>query len=226
MAGSLIQHSSNHKLLLLMLSLLAVLLIHPFVNNHIVGRLAVDIAYTCVLLSVIYVFYKRVVLTLFIVILAIPLVAGQWFLFFEQNELIRLVSFSFGSLFFIFLSAVLIKKILEALLVTFDTIYGSISVYLMFGLGFAFMFGIADYFYTDSLQMADGRSITHDTNYLHTLIYFSFTSLTTLGFGDINPVAPVSRTLSYLEAIVGQVYLMVLVARLVGLHIAHTHRKD
>jgi hypothetical protein len=58
---------------------------------------------------------------------------------------------------------------------------------------------------------------------LNEFTYYSFVTLTTLGFGDITPVAPVARTLSYLEAVLGQMYLTVLVAALVGMHIANRH---
>jgi hypothetical protein len=51
-------------------------------------------------------------------------------------------------------------------------------------------------------------------------MYFSFATLTTLGYGDIVPTSPVSRMLASVEAIAGQLYLAVLVSRLVGLHIA------
>jgi len=52
-----------------------------------------------------------------------------------------------------------------------------------------------------------------------TVLYFSFTTLTTLGYGDIVPTSPISRMLTSVEAIAGQLYLAVLVARLVGMHI-------
>ena len=53
-------------------------------------------------------------------------------------------------------------------------------------------------------------------------VYFSFVTLTTLGYGDITPLTPVAQTLAWLEAVVGQLYLAILVARLVGLHIVHS----
>ncbi len=55
------------------------------------------------------------------------------------------------------------------------------------------------------------------------LRYFSFMTLTTVGYGDIVPRGATARTLASLEAVTGQIYLMVLVARLVGLHIVHAH---
>ena len=54
------------------------------------------------------------------------------------------------------------------------------------------------------------------TNITSHFLYYSFVTLTTLGYGDITPVHPVARMLSYLEAVIGQLYLAVLVASLVG----------
>ena len=51
-------------------------------------------------------------------------------------------------------------------------------------------------------------------------MYYSFITLTTVGYGDITPVTGVARSFSLLEGIVGQTYMAVLVARLVGLHVA------
>jgi voltage-gated potassium channel Kch len=56
--------------------------------------------------------------------------------------------------------------------------------------------------------------------------YFSFTTLTTVGYGDIIPHSAAARTLASLEAVTGQIYLTVLVARLVGLHIVHARRSS
>jgi hypothetical protein len=52
--------------------------------------------------------------------------------------------------------------------------------------------------------------------------YYSFVTLTTLGYGDINPLSPQAGTLAILEAIIGQLYLAVLIARLVGMHISQS----
>jgi hypothetical protein len=58
---------------------------------------------------------------------------------------------------------------------------------------------------------------------LHRLLYLSFCTLTTLGYGDLIPLRGVAQTACYLEAVVGQVFLTVLVARLVGMHISRPH---
>ncbi len=61
----------------------------------------------------------------------------------------------------------------------------------------------------------------HRHERLAQLIYFSMCTLTTVGYGDIVPVARFARTLAWLEAVTGQLYLAILVARLVGLQIAN-----
>lgn len=53
-------------------------------------------------------------------------------------------------------------------------------------------------------------------------MYFSFVTLTTLGLGDIGPTTPIARSLVILEAIIGQLYLIINVSWLVGLYVAHT----
>jgi voltage-gated potassium channel Kch len=54
------------------------------------------------------------------------------------------------------------------------------------------------------------------------LLYFSYVTLATLGYGDVVPITDGARSLAVLEALGGTVYLAILVARLIGLHLAHS----
>jgi len=107
-----------------------------------------------------------------------------------------------------------------------NMICASLCVYLMIGMIWSLLFSLCAvlhpdsfvYAYTDLLErpeMAFGAESSLNP------IYYSFVTLTTLGYGDIVPFSPPAKMLAVLEAIVGQIYLTVLVARLVGLHIAH-----
>ncbi len=60
----------------------------------------------------------------------------------------------------------------------------------------------------------------------YAFIYYSFVTLTTLGYGDVTPVHPVARTLAYLEAVIGQLFIAVLIAGLVGRRIANSGIRD
>ena len=69
------------------------------------------------------------------------------------------------------------------------------------------------------------QSATHNPE-IGPFIYYSFVTLTTLGYGDTIPLIPPARSFSFVEAVIGQIYLAVLIARLVGLHIVHSSKKN
>ena len=98
-----------------------------------------------------------------------------------------------------------------------NRLLGAISIYLLLGLIWAILYvGILD-MDADAFNGADAGP------WLETIpefVYFSFVSLTTLGYGDISPATPVARFAVYLEAIVGQLYLAIMVAGLVGISIS------
>jgi voltage-gated potassium channel len=102
-----------------------------------------------------------------------------------------------------------------------NTICGAICVYLLIGVVFALIFLTCLEVNPDSISFSHiVKNSPNQKERLSQLIYFSMCTLTTLGYGDIVPVARFARTLAWLEAVAGQLYLAILVARLVGLHIA------
>ena len=109
------------------------------------------------------------------------------------------------------LAAVLIvRRVLARPEITLQSIYGAISAYLILGLMFA-AFYAAMYRFGGNTFFADGR--TGDTR---TFQYFSFVTLTTLGYGDYTAAASGGQAVAVIEAITGQIFLATLVARLVA----------
>ena len=107
-----------------------------------------------------------------------------------------------------------LRYVLQANYITHDQIYAGISVYLMLG----FAFGCVYYL----MGMLDPGCFAVNTAKLDAsgepdLMYFSFITLATLGYGDITPVARFSRALSQLEALAGTLYMAVFMARLVSM---------
>ncbi len=115
--------------------------------------------------------------------------------------------------------------ILESSRVTTATLQASLCAYLLLGLVWGYLFAMIELAAPGSFRIPH-EPTTSLTDYLHIrfrftqLIYFSYASLTTLGFGDITPVNGFAQMAACLEAITGQVYLAILVARLVGMHIS------
>ncbi len=94
----------------------------------------------------------------------------------------------------------------------------ALSLYLLFGLIFALIFAVIAELRPGSFHFSAARSIDSAVRPLADMIYFSYVTLATLGYGDILPLSPSAKGLAILEAIVGQIYLVVVVARLVSLY--------
>ena len=91
-------------------------------------------------------------------------------------------------------------------------------VYLFIGLLWSDIYAILEHLQPGSFSFAHSQAGTK----LSDFSYYSFVTLTTLGYGDITPLTSKARAFAMLEAIIGQLYLVVLIARLVGLHISHS----
>jgi len=107
-------------------------------------------------------------------------------------------------------AAVIVRRVLAKPTVTIQSIYGALSAYLIVGLMFA-----ASYAAIDTLGGTDFFADNQPVN-AQTLQYFSFTTLTTLGYGDFTAAGSDGRSIAVLEAMTGQVFLATLVARLVS----------
>lgn len=122
----------------------------------------------------------------------------------------------------------IVEAVLRAERVTSDTILGGICVYLLLGLLWVSAFTLAENLQPGSLLVygaALGDPLPEAFRFTE-ILYFSFVTLTTLGYGDIAPATSAARALATGEAIVGQLYVTIFVARLVGLHLAHTRQSD
>jgi voltage-gated potassium channel len=99
--------------------------------------------------------------------------------------------------------------------VNVDKLYAAVSAYLLIGLAFASVYEALAFWEPGSFSFRPDHA--HDAD---GLMYFSLVTLSTVGYGDVVPVLPQARVLAVLEAILGQLYLAVLMARLVGLHLS------
>ncbi|OLB42884.1 MAG: hypothetical protein AUI04_03825, partial [Candidatus Rokubacteria bacterium 13_2_20CM_2_64_8] len=103
-----------------------------------------------------------------------------------------------------------------------DTVLGAICIYFLIGYAWGHGFAIIELRRPASFG---GLDEAVEPGRLHALIYYSLGTLTTLSAGDIVPLTPPVRTLSVIEAATGQLYLTVLIARLVGLQIAESSER-
>jgi hypothetical protein len=103
----------------------------------------------------------------------------------------------------------LLRQILLLPAVTIQSIYGAVSAYLIIGLMFAAFYSAINYLHGGFFAAGEPANLS-------TFQYFSFTTLTTLGYGDFTPVQDGARAVAMIEAMSGQIFLATLVARLVS----------
>jgi hypothetical protein len=108
----------------------------------------------------------------------------------------------------------IVRRVLAKPTVTIQSIYGAISAYMVIGLMFAAFYG-AIWHLGGGPFFAGQQTAQHQTN-VPTIQYFSFTTLTTLGYGDFTAASDGGRAVAVVEALIGQVFLATLVARLVA----------
>lgn len=139
------------------------------------------------------------------------------------DERTALAISSFGYSAFIVIAIISIgKSVFVTDRVTANRIIGSICLYLLIGIFFAFFDGAMALTIPDFYNFGRSYSGSH-LSHMIDMVYFSFSTLTTSGFGDITPLHPVAKIITVFEAIIGSLYVAVMIARLVGMHITQTH---
>jgi voltage-gated potassium channel len=121
----------------------------------------------------------------------------------------------------VYLSVTILGYVLHSGRITTDKIFAAVCVYMLIGYAWTFSYALLDELSPTSFLALSPASAHDYVSHILQLRYFSFMTLTTVGYGDIVPRSSPARTLAALEAVTGQIYLAVLVARLVGLHIVH-----
>jgi hypothetical protein len=163
---------------------------------------------------------------LFALLLGLP-TAALWLVgIVVDSERVAVVHHLFLAAFLGYVIWVMLRAIFASRQVTFNTVCASLCIYLLLGLVWALAYSTVDALdaaaFTYTVAGGKPPSMVRVGRGDAAVLYFSFATLTTLGYGDIVPTAPLSRMLATTEAITGQLYLAVLVARLVGMHIMYS----
>jgi hypothetical protein len=125
--------------------------------------------------------------------------------------------------FFLIVTLVVFSDVLGSKRVTMNTVFGACCVYLLMGLGWASVYSTMEAVQPGSFAIEtwppEPVAAVYDSIDSQ-LAYFSLITLTTIGYGDIIPVSPQARTLAALEGLIGQLFLAIIIARLVALEIS------
>ncbi len=203
---------------LLLASILLMLLASPFLSLDATFSWLLDVSLILVLMAAARTVAGRGRWFKIVLVLGLAALLSQLAILSSQWGWLAATRFIVTPLFLFCVCGTLLRDIvLRAHTVTEDLILGAVNVYLMIGIGFAFVYGLIEYFQPGSFTGLEELVSTPDT--VQQFLYFSFVTISTLGYGDISPLTPHAMTATYVEAIFGQMYLAILVARLVAMYI-------
>jgi hypothetical protein len=156
-------------------------------------------------------------------ILVIPVLFTNWSFGVIPDQSRIVVNNLSQIIFLTYICGHILLHLVHARRITTDLILAALCLYLVIGLMFGFGFVALELLMPGSIKLTADYVVTDLNSYRQLqaeLIYFSYVTLSTLGYGDILPNLPLARSICTLEALTGQVYLAVIIARIVGLHIS------
>lgn len=217
-----------------LLAVLALLLITPpildaigLTRRPIWVRAIIVILFSGTLLAALFAVSRGRVTQIIGILLAAPAIILLGMNALLERDGFIIPSYIFAIVFLGYTVCVLVNYLFAASRVTVNAICASISTYLLLGVLGAIAYSLVDILEPGSFAFAmtdaGGQGVMRfGGEWSFYSIYYSFVTLTTLGVGDITPVSPIAKMLSVLEAVMGQLYLAVLVARLVALHVTQS----
>ncbi|MCB2108772.1 MAG: hypothetical protein KDE14_13775 [Rhodobacteraceae bacterium] len=212
----------SHSFRTLFLWMVAVFSVAGFVEGFGFGAELLFLINTLVLLSAVRAVQEKHVRRMLLMAAAVT-IASNLAAYATIAEFIDVISLCCNLGMFSYLTWLVFLKVFSGRSVDADTIFGAVCIYVLLGLSWAVAYQLIELVDPGSFQATFDAAppiAAAIEDYLRTYVYFSFTTLTSTGYGDIVPISSPARYAAILESMCGQIYLTVLVARVVGLHLS------
>ena len=215
----------NHRHLLpwLLLFLLFTIGVVPIVEYFRDARIFVHIGLTGVLLTAAGLTLHNRRQVVVAVSCAVAAVILSWMTLVVESPGLFLASTVFEALFLFAMAVFILITVLRQHLATIESIFGAIAAYLLIGFAFALVYWGIAFANPEALKFPEAvmnyvvadeeANLISEYSYF---IYFSFVTMSTLGYGDVTPQTSIAQTLAWTQAVIGQFYIAVLVAWLVS----------
>ena len=196
----------------------------PFISGAKAGVIALRVGTILLLLAAVYSVSERRWQLVLAILLALPALAAQLAPSLLGDHGTLMLRMGISAAFLAYIAILIFSFLVKQERVSADMILGAINVYLLFALAFMFLHAFVEVASPGS-YLYQGENLSAvlkghpEIDSLAFLLYFSLVTLTTLGYGDISPAMPAARMLCSFEAVIGQLFVAVFIARLVSLHV-------
>jgi voltage-gated potassium channel Kch len=204
------------RFLLLIVFMVALVVLGPFIEGFLRLRFFMNLCFSIIFIATIYAVSQKRQYIIFAATLLIPVLLAVWTPNIPENNILLTTGYLCGLIVIAFAVISILTFIFSQQEVTRQTISAAVAVYLLLALMWTFIYRLIENLYPGSFAVAHDKLLLAENIYL----YFSLVTITTLGYGDITPIGSQAVALSVLEAITGQIYLVVVVAWFVGLYVS------
>lgn len=202
----------------LLVTLLILIVLSPSIGENLSGYL-VELIFDGILLAGVYSVGPGKHRWPFLVLTVVTL-AVRWGEHLSGVPALDVGALSITVFWLVYAVWIIIAHLFQRRDVTVDTILGAVVAYLLVAVAFTLAFEIIELQNPGSFSGITDHPSLHRQDLGSSMMYFSLVCITTMGFGDVVPMSNIARPLAVLEGVFGQLYLAVMIARLVGLHIA------
>jgi len=198
----------------LFMAVLVLVTIAPLIEPTPNGRIALNLLSVFVVVAAVAALGRTVGSFVVALLLAIPALALQWDAVRAHHPEMLIWSWGFATALYITTLVYLLRYVFQRDVMTADRLWGAGASYMMIGVVWTYLYGFVEHFHPHSFSLG---GVAADVD-LPDLLYFSFTVLTSTGFGDMSPVSRPARSLCVLEQLIGALFVSILIARLAGLY--------
>lgn len=222
---SLQNEEKEFRFFILLICLFGALIIPPYFDSYEIFTIISKVVISVVLFAAVYAVIELKRLWFIGAILLVPTLLSIWVeQIIDQNRFVFYVDNLTKIGFFGFIGYHFLRYILSCKTVTTNVIYASMCLYLMLAFIWAAIYANIHMFYGNAFNFSNdylAGAVASESQSMSTFTYFSFVTLSTLGYGDITPINRVAGAWVAVEAMIGQFYIAIIMARLVSLHAAN-----
>ena len=199
----------------LLVALLFSLAMLPLLETVVSGSVLLRAGFTVVVVIAMFKRWSKQRIRWIILTLALVVIPLSWVTLFVESNVLFVSYFGLGGALLWFIGSAHLIDTVRTRRASYNSIFAAISAYFLFGMAWAMCYWGIDSVASGAFAYAHETTGQPSAEFSR-FVYYSFVTMTTLGYGDLTPISPISQSLAWFQSVVGQFYVAVVIAWLVG----------